>query len=452
MDFREELLYDFLNRIREANRGARAASSLLSAIRFLHGVIKIKGLPKEVSFSARCEGLARGELGRKRPTKQSQVLTSDQVWALDKLVVESCPSVDSVIGGQMLFALYSCARWDDSLHLTNIELSQAGRISLVETSTSKHKTSHVAHDRSLLLPLICLGRGLYSEPWANSWLASREHFGLGSTGPSLPTYCERKSSFGALPMSATEATLWLRDLLCKSGSSVGSVANITSHGLKATLLSWISKLGGWTERDQKLMGHHFDRESRSVLIYGRDSYTPLAMQTRLLLDKILDGTFSPDRSRARRVRELLGEASNSEDEREQEACAPSDSGPDPDLDGIDPSTDFAPRAGVESVVVPEASVSVPREHLWPGPERSLLVCGRCDRAGGRSAGMQALQCSLFEGLIRERQSRLKGTRASACFVQSSAIDFNPRVDIDINGSQQPHAEARTQHRIVSWFI
>ena len=361
LDFRGELLYDFLNRICEANRGATAASSLLSAIRFLHGVIKIKGLPKEVSFSARCEGLARGKLGRKRPTKQSQVLTSDQVWALEKLVVESCPSVDSVIGGQMLFALYSCARWDDSLHLTNIELSQAGRISLVETSTSKHKTSHVAHDRSLLLPLLCLGRGLYSEPWANSWLASREHFGLGSTGPSLPTYCERKGSFGSLPMSATEATLWLRDLLCKSGSSVGSFANITSHGLKATLLSWISKLGGWTERDQKLMGHHFDRESRSVLIYSRDSYTPLAMQTRLLLDKILDGTFSPDRSRARRVRELLGEA---EDEREQEACAPSDSGSDPDLDGIDPSTDFAPRAGVESVLVPEALVSVPREHLY----------------------------------------------------------------------------------------
>ena len=66
--------------------------------------------------------------------------------------------------------------------------------------------------------------------------------------------------------------------------------------------------------------------------------------------------------------------------------------------------------------------------------------------------MQALQRSLFEGLIRERQSRLKGMRASACFVQSSAIEHHPRVDIDINGSQQPYAEAMTQHRIVSWFI
>ena len=52
--------------------------------------------------------------------------------------------------------------------------------------------------------------------------------------------------------------------------------------------------------------------------------------------------------------------------------------------------------------------------------------------------MQALQRSLLERLIRERQSRLKGLRA--------------RVDIDINGSQQPYAEAMTQLRIVSWFI
>ena len=166
---------------------------------------------------------------------------------------------------------------------------------------------------------------------------------------------------------------------------MASVNNITSHGLKATLLSWISKLGGWTERDQKLMGHHFDKESRSVLIYSRDSYTPLAMQTRLLLDKILDGTFSPDRSRARRVRELLGEASSSEDEREQEVYVPSESGSDPDLEGIDPSTDFAPRDGLGSMVVPEALSSVPREHLYVHNMSGImhasldlrkLLCGR----------------------------------------------------------------------------
>eukprot|EP00439_Symbiodinium_sp_Y106_P005273 s6011_g1.t1 len=59
-------------------------------------------------------------------------------------------------------------------------------------------------------------------------------------------------------MSSTEATLWLRDLLCKAGFRPDEVEDITSHGLKATLLSWISKLGGWSERDQKLMGGEED--------------------------------------------------------------------------------------------------------------------------------------------------------------------------------------------------
>ncbi|CAE7853945.1 unnamed protein product, partial [Symbiodinium necroappetens] len=292
LNFVEELLYDFLNKLREAKRGATAASSLLSALRFIHGVVKIKDQPKDLVFSARCEGLARGEMSKKRPTKQSEVLTSDQVWSLEKLVVERAPSLFSLIGGQILFALFACARWDDSLHLVEIILSRHGRIVLVETATSKHKTSQASHDRSLLLPLICLGQGLYEKPWADAWVASRAHFGMDATGPALPTYCERTSSFGQGPMSATEATLWLRELLCMAGASPMDVESITSHGLKATLLSWISKHGGWSERDQKLMGHHFDRESRSVLIYSRDSYTPLAVQTRRLLDKIIDGAMA----------------------------------------------------------------------------------------------------------------------------------------------------------------
>ena len=300
-------------------------------------------------------------------------------------MVENSPGLVSVIGGQQLFALFSCARWDDSLHLQDILLSTAGRISLVETSTSKHKTSNLARDKSLLLPLICLGRGLYHEPWADAWLASRQHFGLDATGPALPTFCERTGTFGTLPMSSTEATLWLRDLLCKAGFRPDEVEDITSHGLKATLLSWISKLGGWSERDQKLMGHHFDRESRSVLIYSRDSYTPLAVQTRRLLDKILDGSFSPDRGRARRVMELLGETSGGEEDIDPEKFVQSESGSEPDLDDMDPSTSFEPSGRVGAALVPESLAAVPREHLYvhnisgimhASLDLQKLLCGR----------------------------------------------------------------------------
>ncbi|CAE7283062.1 unnamed protein product, partial [Symbiodinium sp. KB8] len=57
----------------------------------------------------------------------------------------------------------------------------------------------------------------------------------------------------------------------------------------------------------------------------------------------------------------------------------------PDLEGIDPSTDFAPRDGLGSMVVPEALSSVPREHLYvhnisgimhASLDLRKLLCGR----------------------------------------------------------------------------
>ena len=41
LNFREDLLYEYLCDMRDRNRGATAASALLSAIRFIHGVVKI---------------------------------------------------------------------------------------------------------------------------------------------------------------------------------------------------------------------------------------------------------------------------------------------------------------------------------------------------------------------------------------------------------------------------
>ena len=111
------------------------------------------------------------------------------------------------------------------------------------------------------------------------------------------------------------------------------------------------------------MGHHFDRESRSVLIYSRDSYTPLAVQTRKLLDKILDGSFSPDRGRARRVLELLGETTGVEGEDVAVDYEPSESGSEADLRDVNPSTAFDLRDG-GSLVIPESLSAVPARHLY----------------------------------------------------------------------------------------
>ncbi len=44
-------------------------------------------------------------------------------------------------------------------------------------------------------------------------------------------------------LDAATVTLWLREILIQAGFLVSDVAKLTSHSLKATLLSWVAKAG-----------------------------------------------------------------------------------------------------------------------------------------------------------------------------------------------------------------
>ena len=41
-------------------------------------------------------------------------------------------------------------------------------------------------------------------------------------------------------LDAATVALWLREVLIQAGFSVSDVAKLTSHSLKATLLSWVA--------------------------------------------------------------------------------------------------------------------------------------------------------------------------------------------------------------------
>ena len=179
-------------------------------------------------LSARCIGLAKSEMHKKRVTVQSAVLSTDMVWRLERYVVQQSPSLESFIGGHMLFCLYACSRWDDAQHLEAVERTTEASVELVETSARHHKTAMAAKDKSMLLPLICLGQCLHR-------LRSKDRMELPKVPYAMPTFDERRGCFGRAKMSSSEATLWLRDLLVRSGTHSASVEKITSHGLKATV-------------------------------------------------------------------------------------------------------------------------------------------------------------------------------------------------------------------------
>ena len=372
LEFLEPVVYEYLNFMPESGRGATAPGSFLQSIGFLHGVVRLTAFPNGVLLSARCTGLAKSEASKKRPTKQSTVLTTDQVWELERFVVNHSPSFLSVIGGHILFCLYSCARWGDSMSLDKVEEFFSNQIVLVETATSHHKTSQASGDASMLLPLLCLGRCLFEKPWSSAWIESRKHFGLDSSAIALPTFHEKSGKFGATRMSSSEGTLWIRELLCLTGTPEKEADKFSSHGLKATLLSWVAKSGRFSATEQRCLGHHFDPELRSVLIYSRDSCAPLAAKIRLMLDSILSGSFSPDAPRHVRIDDLVREAMSDSSES------------DVSVVGDCASTIFK-RDGAGPLPVPEGLGNATRQQVFihgasgiahASYDGSKLLCGR----------------------------------------------------------------------------
>eukprot|EP00969_Alexandrium_andersonii_P053180 2337087-Alexandrium_andersonii.AAC.1 len=66
------------------------------------------------------------------------------------------------------------------------------------------------------------------------------------------------------PMTSTEGGLWLREILSKHGVDPVELANVGSHSLKCTLLSWAAK-AGMRPSERRVLGYHSKPGDRSVL-------------------------------------------------------------------------------------------------------------------------------------------------------------------------------------------
>ena len=64
------------------------------------------------------------------------------------------------------------------------------------------------------------------------------------------------------------------------------------------------------------MGHHYDPELKSVLVYSRDTYSPLAAKIHLMLKDIKGGVFNLDAPRTELIESLIRAAESSSAESE----------------------------------------------------------------------------------------------------------------------------------------
>ena len=89
-------------------------------------------------------------------------------------------------------------------------------------------------------------------------IQSEQSVRQGSNRIFMPAINEHGIFHEVVPLSSSDASKWLRQLLVQAGQTPEQVSGITSHALKAIVLSWMAKAGK-DPFHRKVAGYHRER-------------------------------------------------------------------------------------------------------------------------------------------------------------------------------------------------
>ena len=203
-----------------------------------------------------------------------------------------------------LFCVYSRARWSDFCHGDAIRLDFAddGSIAYADMEVYIHKTMNSAANRFKFLDLVASGIGFTGHNWINTWISALSTLGIDplvkKPGKCLMPAPGEDDLPCSRPLDCSEVGTWLRLLLGEQAKRHDSARMLSSHSLKATLLSMSAKRG-ISHQDRLAMGHHA-HPFRMADVYAREAQA----RTIRLLDKLIlevrSGYFKPDETRVGR--------------------------------------------------------------------------------------------------------------------------------------------------------
>lgn len=301
----EKLIFKYLLHMKDNSASPTAPSSFISALRFAVAVVGLK-LPPD-ALGPRVLGLASMMYQRKRPLKQSKVLTVRQVWLLEQVVLNSTDTMARTAAGYFLMCLFAAARFKDGMFLESMRLEMGDEtFGFIEAETGIHKTANTDQRKTTFLPIVSFALVVGACPWAPVWMELRKQQGLDHKAFILPAPM-RNGTWGCRPLTSGEGSQWLRELLFASGSD--DVGGISSHSLKSTFLSWASK-GGLLIEHRRILGHHLDPQYASAVTYSRDAMAGPLNAMAKVLDDIRQGLLQPDLSRAHRAVAVRAERSD----------------------------------------------------------------------------------------------------------------------------------------------
>ena len=332
-------LYAVLCNLRESGAGATSGQHLLEALFFLDGTVKLLACNVHQVVSGRCRGVARDLHLTKAPLNQKAAFRVNHIRFLEQRI-HDLSSVEQCMVGQVLFCVHSCSRWRDSQRLQSLAIESGREEILYFGQTLTSKTTLSAEARTRFLPYAGIGTGLCQSDWVTVWMDARHEQGLEFGAFALPSFSERTGGWTDSPMSSSEITYIIRELLQDAADGL-DLKQIGSHSAKVTLLTWAGRSSEvqFSHPERRLLGHHLDPGARSMMIYSREAYTSLYGKVLAMIKTIRTGSFDPDLPAVARIEKCSVEANVVEqtqpDFQQPEPTAPESDSSVPSEFGID---------------------------------------------------------------------------------------------------------------------
>ena len=297
MQLTENVVYLYLNFLRESGAAPTSADAAVKAIWFMHSTVTIVDFNPKV-FTSRITGVCRDMFLRKRILRQAPPFSADAVRALEEYALHAESRADSMFTNFILFCIFSSCRIGDASKIREVEFSRFHDIFLVEAATSEAKNTNTMERRRMLLPFTAIGWGLHFNPWCIKW-----EMQLKAMQPEtiMPAFSEVSGQFLKRRITTAEANFWLREVLVRAGLTPEQAAKFSTHSCKATIPTWAGKFGGFSMDERRMLTHHMDANAVMPLSYSRDNLTALHSRVFRMLTAIRNFEFDPDASNAARI-------------------------------------------------------------------------------------------------------------------------------------------------------
>ena len=299
--YSESELYSLLKVLKGTGQKASRLKGVMEALTFCRYVFNIEQLQSLIN-SKRCHGVVAG--GPVNKANQAAPLKVSDLVLLHETLETSDDDWNRLMSGACLFCVYARARWSDFIHGGKITLDHYsdGSIAYVEMDVSVHKTMFASARRFRYLNLAAPGLGVHGTDWVSKWMAAFDKLGIDPHAEVRGCVMPAPDVEGkplARALESDEAGCWLRLLIGEKLGRSESSRPISSHSLKAIMLSFAAKRGV-SHQDRLSLGHHV-HPYQMADVYARDAAARDLRLLDFLIKEVRCGAFKPDESRAGRL-------------------------------------------------------------------------------------------------------------------------------------------------------